>query len=168
MAFDDLSAFDMNPLTYMYDWHPYYDDYPVVNVSYGSILAYCDWKQNQVNMALKDQLIRVKASLPSVVQYEFGLKHSVPYADENEVHDGANGNFSTHRRDNEDLEVYLNKVDREFKSIHKKDDYIDRKSQVMFNRWCNENYNKEFRFINGNVSEIVLDPINSNSLRCNY
>jgi formylglycine-generating enzyme required for sulfatase activity len=164
MAFDDLNAFDLNPLTFMYHWHPYYDDYPVVNVSYGSILAYCDWKQNQVNKALKDQLIRIKVSLPSIAQYEFALKHSVPYTDDNEVHDGPNSNFSAYRRDNEDLEVYLNKVNRKFKNIHKKDDYIDRKKQVMFNRWCNENYNEEFRFINGNVSEIVLDPINSNSL----
>ncbi|MFT6982868.1 MAG: sulfatase activating formylglycine-generating enzyme [Crocinitomicaceae bacterium] len=164
MAFENLNAPDLNRMTNMYHWHPYYDNYPVVNVSYGQILAYCDWKQNQVNKALKDESIRVKISVPSIAQYEFALKHSVPYVDDNEVRDGPNSNFSAYRRENDDLEYYLNNVYRKFKNVHKKDDYIDRKSQVMFNRWCNENYNEEFRFINGNVSEIVLDPINSNSL----
>ena len=42
MAFHD-------PLTNMYAWHPAYDNYPVVNISYEGAVAYCKWLTEQYN-----------------------------------------------------------------------------------------------------------------------
>lgn len=42
MAFHD-------PMTNMYAWHPAYDNYPVVNISYEGAVAYCKWLTEQYN-----------------------------------------------------------------------------------------------------------------------
>ena len=42
MAFHD-------PMTNMYAWHPAYDNYPVVNISYEGAVEYCKWLTEQYN-----------------------------------------------------------------------------------------------------------------------
>ena len=42
MAFHD-------PMANMYAWHPAYDNYPVVNISYEGAVAYCKWLTEQYN-----------------------------------------------------------------------------------------------------------------------
>lgn len=37
------------PLANLYFWHPAYDNYPVVGVSYYQALAYCQWKTDRLN-----------------------------------------------------------------------------------------------------------------------
>lgn len=38
-----------DPMTNMYAWHPAYDNYPVVNISYEGAVAYCKWLTEQYN-----------------------------------------------------------------------------------------------------------------------
>ncbi|NRA12073.1 MAG: SUMF1/EgtB/PvdO family nonheme iron enzyme, partial [Crocinitomicaceae bacterium] len=158
------NSFSPELLTNMYFWHPAYDQYPVVNVSYEQILAYCEWKQKQVNKNLKEESVRIQVTIPTISQYEFALKYSVPYTYDNEVHDKVNGDFSTYKRKDTYWGTYLNRVNRNIYEVHKKDDFDQKRNQMNFNRWYEANFNNEFRFINGNVSEIVRDPLSKNSL----
>lgn len=56
MAFHD-------PLTNMYAWHPAYDNYPVVNISYEGAVAYCKWLTEQYNA----QIEKNNSSYPYVI-----------------------------------------------------------------------------------------------------
>lgn len=60
------------PMTNMYFWHPYYDDYPVVGVSYYQALAFLKWKtdkhQNELNQ--KGVKVRVEYDLPTEAEWE--------------------------------------------------------------------------------------------------
>lgn len=47
--FDKISSLKYSPLSHMYNWHPAYDNYPVINVNMEQVLAFCHWKEVQVN-----------------------------------------------------------------------------------------------------------------------
>lgn len=57
-------------LTKWYFWHPSYDDYPVVGVSYLQCLAYIKWRNNNFN----DQGIKYR--LPTENEFEVTLEYS--------------------------------------------------------------------------------------------
>lgn len=151
------------PLSNMYHWHYSHDNYPIVNVSYKQVMAYCEWKQRQINAIFKDESIKVKVSIPTLAQYEFSLKQSTNYTNENEVHDEANSKYVTYQRSN-DIYNYLKSVNVAFYKITKRYDYGARKLLTEFNKWQSNNYNHDFRFINGNVSEMVMDSVTQSSL----
>ncbi|MBL4704655.1 MAG: SUMF1/EgtB/PvdO family nonheme iron enzyme [Flavobacteriales bacterium] len=58
---------EYNPMATMYYWHPAYDNYPVVNVSYHQAKSYCHWMEKKVNSKLKKEskLHRLKYDLPT-------------------------------------------------------------------------------------------------------
>ncbi len=60
------------PLTNMYFWHPHYDDYPVVGVSYWQALAYLHWKtvKHQQELLKKGINLKIKYDLPSEIQWD--------------------------------------------------------------------------------------------------
>jgi formylglycine-generating enzyme required for sulfatase activity len=62
----------MEPWTKNYFWHPAYDHYPVVGVSYWQALAYLDWKTRQLQQDLdrKGMGIRVVCDLPTEAEWE--------------------------------------------------------------------------------------------------
>ncbi|HBS88765.1 MAG: hypothetical protein A2W91_04175 [Bacteroidetes bacterium GWF2_38_335] len=52
------------PLTNMYFWHPGYDNYPVVGVSYHQAMAYCEWRTKMINDAIcKEMKISIEDAL---------------------------------------------------------------------------------------------------------
>jgi formylglycine-generating enzyme required for sulfatase activity len=148
----------------MYFWHPAYDSYPVVNISYNQVMAFCEWKQRQINASSKDAEIKVEISIPTLAQYEFSLKQTTDYTHEDEVHSNVNSTFATYERSFDEMYIYLKKVYGTYIIINKKSGYEKRKVEAEFNRWYSENYNKDLRFINGNVSEMVLDSVTLESL----
>lgn len=62
-----------------YNWHPAYDQYPVVNVSFRQIEAFLHWKSRQINRQLKELGLPLRATckLPSFVQWKMALAASL-------------------------------------------------------------------------------------------
>lgn len=60
-----------NPKVIMYFWHPAYDHYPVVNVSYNQAKAFLHWKTMMYNQELnrKKAKYRVEFDLPNAIEW---------------------------------------------------------------------------------------------------
>lgn len=57
------------PTTNMYFWHPAYDNYPVVGVTYEQCQAYCDWLTRTYNNDPHRKFKKVQFSLPTRKQF---------------------------------------------------------------------------------------------------
>ncbi|NVO02780.1 MAG: SUMF1/EgtB/PvdO family nonheme iron enzyme [Bacteroidetes bacterium] len=60
------------PMTQYYNWHPAYDNYPVVGINYWQAMAYLDWKTHFLQKYLDNANIPydIEYSLPSDVEWE--------------------------------------------------------------------------------------------------
>lgn len=58
------------PMEAMYNWHPAYYKYPVLNVNYWQCLAFLEWKTNQLSKSLKGKY-KVKCALPSEIEWDY-------------------------------------------------------------------------------------------------
>ncbi len=66
------------PMDKMYFWHPVYDHYPVVGITYEQALAYCHWKKAQIQkeVALQNPNIIIEVDLPSLHEWETSIMES--------------------------------------------------------------------------------------------
>jgi formylglycine-generating enzyme required for sulfatase activity len=62
------------PLATMYFWHPAYDNYPVVGVTWKQATAFCIWRTNYLNDALRKQ------GQPGVHDYRLPIESEWEYA----------------------------------------------------------------------------------------
>lgn len=135
-----------------YFWHPAFDDYPVVNLSYQQMIAYCTWKQDQLNKELKrwgeDSQIRV--DIPTISQYEFALKQVAETGTRNDIYDQPNDQFSPFQRDSGWVS-FLHKTKLTKKELKSMD-------RTFFNWYSSRNTGPIYDLV-GNVSEVVSDRI---------
>jgi formylglycine-generating enzyme required for sulfatase activity len=67
---------DMELSTNMYFWHPAYDNYSVVGISYEQAIAFCHWKTRYIRKYFKENGIKFKPTiqLPSIIQWEYASR----------------------------------------------------------------------------------------------
>ncbi len=69
---DDFTFSFNEPMTNMYFWHPAYDNYPVVGVSWFQAMAFLDWKTHMHQKQLDAENIpyEIEYALPSDIEWE--------------------------------------------------------------------------------------------------
>lgn len=69
-----------DPMTSMYHWHPAYQNYPVVCVSYEGAKAYCEWLTKQYNLQRKRTYTQVVFRLPTELEWKTAAGSGDPKA----------------------------------------------------------------------------------------
>ena len=75
-----LAQKNMGPMEEMYCWHSAYDNYPVVNISYESAMAYCEWLTKQYNLQRKREYTQVVFRLPTPEEWRTAAGSGNPKA----------------------------------------------------------------------------------------
>ena len=60
----------------VYNWHPFYGNYPVVGLNYEQVQAFLNWKEKQLNKKYKNKKFKFKLSLPNPIEYEYVVSTS--------------------------------------------------------------------------------------------
>lgn len=152
----------------LYAWHPYFDNYPVLNLNLKQMQAYCDWYQKKINedpesLGLKKDLYQVNVSIPSIHQYEMALKGQLYPSLEPLARNHSNEHYITFDRAQE-RQTYLNKVYQKSFEVKRKTPPAQEQKYVAFNRWYANNHIDRIHFLNGNASEVTSDLITQESL----
>jgi len=69
-----------DPMVELYHWHPAYVTYPVVNISYESAKAYCEWLTKQYNLQRKRTYTQVVFRLPTQEEWRTAAGSGNPKA----------------------------------------------------------------------------------------
>tara|TARA_B110000046_G_C13025231_1_gene413635 strand:- start:8236 stop:9081 length:846 start_codon:yes stop_codon:yes gene_type:complete len=72
----------------MYFWHPAYNNMPVVGISREQAMAFCDWKQKQLQKSHPDMAYQFTVDIPNLIEYEWAIKS------------GYDPTFNSHLQDN--------------------------------------------------------------------
>lgn len=70
----------LDPMGNMYHWHPAYDNYPIVCISYDGAKAYCEWLTKQYNLQRKRTYTQVVFRLPTELEWRTAAGSGDPKA----------------------------------------------------------------------------------------
>lgn len=129
-------------------------------------MAFCHWKERQINKEMNVEDKWISVSPPSIRQYEFALKQSLPDPLKHQAHDYSNDHYATFEREKSSFNYFLRAVDgiKKFPKTEKKEPQTQ--FDYSYSSWSTMNSiaNKQFAFLNGNDSEMVQDPVISQDL----
>lgn len=156
----------MEMMNVMYFWHPVYDEYPVLGVTYEQALAYCEWKQYTMNKTITRSGYRATVEIPSLLHYELAVKSTVKPSGKNHVRNVTNDGFHVYERNPEKHEgiIFLQPVQNTHfynDEKSKENTYCenDLESRWKYNNWLRSNRSTPIYFLNGNVSELCATPV---------
>ena len=68
-----------DPIANMYFWHPAYDNYPVVGLTYVQIQAFIHWKQEKMERQYPELMQKYELALPNLKETEWAVNSSIHY-----------------------------------------------------------------------------------------
>ncbi len=158
-VYPDTTGFDIyfdegaaDPLSSLYFWHPAYDRYPVVNISYDQALAFCRWKTVHSPEHTPNHY-NLRYSLPSLEESHLALLWQCPDFLRPFVSDAPNSDFSILEPAVPHAIALLKPVQQ--KAIRSPEtiyEYLLQQNQVQSPDPC-------FDFLNGNVAEFCRTPV---------
>lgn len=83
----DTRYFFNDPFSNMYFWHPAYNSYPVVGVSWNQAKAFCHWKQNQLLQKYPQLKGRIEVDLPTAYEYQNAIFEDLEYEQQIAIED---------------------------------------------------------------------------------
>ena len=143
-------------------WHPYYTNYPVTNISKEQIMAYCHWRQRQLNEELKSDGYKVMVRPPTITEYEFALKQSLGPRGYSLAIDQKNDHFIRFNRSPalENEALFYTSVDYDPANPPKSNWPTSYEFMLNYKRWYQANQSESLvKFLNGNVSEFAMDEV---------
>lgn len=66
----------IEPMEILYNWHPFYYNYPVVGLNYEQVQAFLNWKENQLRKKFSNENFEIIVSLPNPIEYEYVVSTS--------------------------------------------------------------------------------------------
>jgi formylglycine-generating enzyme required for sulfatase activity len=161
------SSLSDNLFAQTYFCHPAFDDYPVQFIAYNQAEAFCEWKQKQINREFSNKGIEFYVSLPSLYDYEMGLKFNQSFGNKDDVQNIKNDQIlNLYHTSNDEKFFYLWSVDGKQKYQKDAQIYFD---SIIINYthqrsvdWYRSNQDGPLLFLNGNLSEYCSSPLNQN------
>ncbi|MCG8698196.1 MAG: formylglycine-generating enzyme family protein [Bacteroidales bacterium] len=87
------------PMVNMYNWHPAYSMYPVVNITKEAMELYCKWKTEQYNSLTDKDFSQVVYRLPTEKEWlkisAPKLGYELPWIDDKPYEQGKGGKYCT-------------------------------------------------------------------------
>lgn len=142
-------------------WHPAYRNYPIVNLSKEQILAYCHWKQRELNKQFKEEGVAITVRPPYLREYEFAVKLGMEESYYFCAVIPPNSYFTEFKRKNKwNAFPFYQSVNYNPLNVNQKK-VNSHPPSLNYQLWyqANEMPSSPFKFLNGNVSEFVLDII---------
>jgi formylglycine-generating enzyme required for sulfatase activity len=142
---------------HMYFWHPAYDDMPVVGISHEQAIAFCDWKQKQLQKSNPNIAYNFTVDLPNLIEYEWAITRAYDLA------------YTSHIQDNNLVtDLYLatkNETEKPadyaaeksiFQKVYRPYDIQDLKAHRTFLKLVKKSYSSEYSSLFGTTHEAIV------------
>lgn len=168
LVYPDTLSFSLDEgINYNYFWHPYYENFPVLGISYLQAEAFCKWKTSQLNKTLKDENFRICVSIPSLYDYEMALKSAVDQRAKNTIEITQNTDFQLNIRQNEIQGFYLHAFSNQLFGLTKSkkmktlsfEEKVREEEKWKYNQFSKPILTTDFPHLVGNASEYCSSPI---------